>query len=257
MSTDSLRERFLNDGFVYLPQALDPSALNEALACWRWSMANPGPASARLYHDNLVRVADEAAGRALESSEPGFFYQDISNPEAFAVYENLLRSTTMTTLLRQFVETDAAWFLGEQVFLKAPSTPATGWHQDISDITAIGDDLIVFWIPFDPVDKETSLGLVKNSHRGPIYSSIYGQYRADAIPEVSKFETFACEPGDVVAFHMGCLHGGGPTRENQTRRALALRFAGENVRFSSRAGADDRRNGQPYRHSRMKQVLPA
>lgn len=250
-----LRTKFLKDGYVYVPQALDSQTLQDALNCWQWSIENPGPASARLFQDRLVRVQDQSAARELASKEPGFFYQDITNPSAFPVYEDVIRSDTVAKLLKRILVSKRAWFLGEQVFLKEGSTPATGWHQDISDISAYGDDLIVFWIPFDPVDEATSLGLVRGSHRGPVYSSIYGSYRAEDIPQDIEPTSFACEPGDIVIFHMGCLHGGAPTRADQTRRALSLRFVGENAYFSSRTNTQDPRNGQPFRTPHMRQIL--
>ena len=238
-----------------MPQALDTDTLKAALECWQWSVANPGPSSARLFEDDRVRVADESAARGLQRQEPGFFYQDISNPHAFAVYEDVICSELIRNLLERVLPSKQAWFLGEQVFLKEGATPATGWHQDISDIAAYGDDLIVFWIPFDAVDESTSLGLVPGSHRGPVYSSIYGTYRAKDLPQEVDSVSFACEPGDVVVFHMGCLHGGAPTRAGQTRRALALRFVGDDAFFRSRTHSDDPRNGQAFRTPRMRKIL--
>jgi ectoine hydroxylase-related dioxygenase (phytanoyl-CoA dioxygenase family) len=247
---------FLEDGLVHVPDALDADTLAATLACWEWSMAHPGPAAARLYTDELVRAADTASARALPRQESGFFYQDIGNPAAAEQYADLVRRPAITELLSRVLASDHAWFLGEQIFLKEGATAATGWHQDISDLPAYGDDLVVLWIPLDPVDADTSLALVPGSHHGPVYSSIYGTYRADDIPQPEEFVTFACEPGDIVVFHMGCLHGGGPTRPGQTRRALALRFTGDDAFYVSRSNADDERNGRPFRHDRMLQVLP-
>ena len=43
------------------------------------------------------------------------------------------------------------------------------------------------------------------------------------------------EPGDVIVFHMGCLHGGGATRPGMRRRSLVLRFIGDNVVWVERS----------------------
>jgi len=207
MRPDSnLRQQFLSDGYVHIPQALGRDTLEAALACWQWSMANPGPASTRLFQDELWRAPGLAAARAIPNRETGFFYQDISNPQAFSVYEDVIRGTAICDLLKRLT-TGEAWFVGEQVFLKEGSTPATGWHQDISDFPASGDNLFVLWIPFDPVDESTSLGLVQGSHRGPIYSSIYQSYKGKARPRPVEHVSFACEPGDIVVFHMGLCIG--------------------------------------------------
>ena len=263
MSNASMRNAFLLDGFLHIPQALDAETVEAVSACWSWSIAHPGPAAARLYRDSLVRVDGQAAARLLPGEENGFFYQDIGNAASRPVYERLLGNPAIVGLLADLLEGERAWFLGEQVFLKEGNTPATGWHQDISDIPARGDDLVVFWITLDAVDEETGLGLVRGSHRGPVYSSIYGQFEADAIPDVDErpdeFEvvSHACEPGDVVVFHMGCLHGRGHTRPGQRRRSLALRFIGERCFFESRTNPGDPRNGEPFRREGLRQVLPS
>lgn len=256
----TLREQFLEDGFVHVPGALDADTLRIASACWNWSLEHPGPASARLFQDALVLTEDLDAARKVSGSESGFFYQDIGNRHSLSAYQSLLNSDDLRSLLSLLLEQDRAWFLGEQIFLKEPNTPATGWHQDLSDVSASGDDLVVLWIPFDAVDAETSLALVRGSHRGPIYSSIYGRYEAGDIPRVDQapeqfdIVAFPCEPGDVVAFHLGCLHGGAPTRADQTRRTLALRFIGTDCSFDSRTQRDDPRNGAPYQRDHLAEL---
>ena len=263
MAAPSIRDAFLNDGFVHVRNALDRQTVETALACWTWTMENPGPGSTRLYRDSMVHVDDLAAARLLPSDEDGFFYQDISNPNSYPIYEPLINSPAIVDLLTSLLDCERAWFLGEQVFLKEGNTPATGWHQDTSDVPARGNDLIALWIALDAVDEETSLAMVRGSHKGPVHSSIYGQFKAAPIPNVDdrpdEFEvvSYACNPGDVVVFHMGCLHGRGPTRRGQSRRALALRFIGEQCFFESRTNPGDPRNGEPFRRDRLPQVLPA
>ena len=262
MAAPSIRKEFLSNGYVHVPKALDEGTVETALACWNWSTSHPGPGATRLFRDSMTSVNDLDAARRLPSDESGFFYQDIGNRDSRRMYESLLESASITDLLRRLLDRERAWFLGEQVFLKEGDTPATGWHQDISDITARGDDLVVLWMTFDPVDEQSGLGLVTGSHRGPVYSSIYGRYEADPIPDVDArpddFEvvSHSCGPGDVVAFHMGCLHGRAPTGPGQRRRSLALRFIGEDCLFESRNDPDDPRNGDPYRRDHLLQVLP-
>ena len=262
MAAPSVRDAFLKDGFVHVRNALDRQTVETALACWTWSTENPGPGSARVFRDSLAHVDDPAAARLLPSAEDGLFYQDISNPDSYPVYEPLINSPAIVRLLTRLLDCERAWFLGEQVFLKEGNTPGTGWHQDISDVSARGNDLIALWIAFDAVDEETSLALVRGSHKGPVYSSIYGRFEAapipnmDALPDEFEVVSYACDPGDVVVFHMGCLHGGGPTRPGQSRRTLALRFIGEQCYFESRSDPRDPRNGEPFGRARLPQVLP-
>ena len=53
-----------------------------------------------------------------------------------------------------------------------------------------------------------------------------------------KFDivSFATEPGDLVIFHPGTLHGGAPTHRGQRRRTLTLRFFGTEGFYDPRDG---------------------
>ena len=199
MAAPSVRDAFLKDGFVHVRNALDRQAVETALACRTWSTENPGPGSARVFGDSLAHVDDPAAARLLPSAEEGLFYQDISNPDSYPVYEPLINSPAIVRLLTSLLDCERAWFLG---FEAAP-------------------------IP-----------------------------NVDALPDEFEVVSYACDPGDVVVFHMGCLHGGGPTRPGQSRRTLALRFIGEQCFLESRNNPGDPRNGEPFERGRLPQVLP-
>ncbi len=249
-----LQERFRRDGFAYLPGALDANTLRRFERLWLWYLDHPGPASARLFEDALVRAEDVSTARALPSREPGFFYQDIANPGGDAERRQLARLPAIRDIVGAVFARDGhlgeGWFVGDQVFLKEPHTPRTGWHQDLSDTDLAGMDTLAVWMSFDPVDAEHALELVRGSHLGPVYSSIYGKFRSQPIPDIERrraeFDVvgFACEPGDVVLFHFGTLHGGGATG-TLGRRSLALRFVGPDCRRRStgagEAGARDPR----------------
>ena len=45
----------------------------------------------------------------------------------------------------------------------------------------------------------------------------------------------ALELGDLIVFHMGCLHGGGATHPGMRRRSLVLRFIGDDVVWVERS----------------------
>ena len=261
-----IRDTFLTDGVVHFSSALTRHTLDEALLCWQWTMDHPGPLAARMLPNGRVKMANGLdAARSLETDTGGFFFQDGHNPSAKKIYRSLVCNPDIQRVVETvFGSGRKAWFLGEQALLKDPGTPATDWHQDIPDfrLAAHPDDMVCLWIPFDPVEAGTSLKVAKRSHRGPVYSSIYGQYRAEEIPKVDEnpedFDviSFACEPGDLVAFHLAALHGGAPTPAEQRRRSLSLRFFGEDAVYQSRLNPGDPLNGQPFRMKTATQVLP-
>jgi ectoine hydroxylase-related dioxygenase (phytanoyl-CoA dioxygenase family) len=60
-------------------------------------------------------------------------------------------------------------FFYDQMFVKDPGTDApTPWHQDLSFWPIRGEQISSFWIPLDPVSRESSgLMYVRGSHRWP------------------------------------------------------------------------------------------
>ncbi len=265
MKTD-FRQTFLTEGVVHLPGALSQLTLDEAFKCWEWSIGHSGPTAARLFADGGAQPVDSLdTARSLNSDGPGFFYQDAQNPAAKEIYQSLVcRPDIQDAVELLFGAGQSAWYLGEQALLKDAGTPATLWHQDITDfrIAANTSNLVSLWIPFDPVSADTSLYVVRRSHKGPIYSSVFGQYRAGDMPRVEErpdeFDvvSYACEPGDVVAFHLAAVHGGAPTNPHQMRRTQTLRFFGEDAIYHSRLNPDHPKNGQPFRMPTTRQILP-
>ena len=232
-----LQAIYRRDGVVCLRNVLPTETLAAAERAWQWSLAHPGPGASRLLPDRTVSVASVADARRIEADDGGFFYQDLGHPRASEAYAELIGCGPIREILTSlFADADgraSAWFQGEQIFLKeGGSNQRTGWHQDVSDMNAAGADMAVLWMSFDPVDQGSALEVVRGSHLGPVYDSIYGKFRSQPRPEIESARAdwdvvgFATEPGDVVVFHMATLHGGGTTDDGGRRRSLALRYVG-------------------------------
>ncbi len=255
-----LQERFRRDGVVHIPGVLSAETLAKAERAWRWSIENAGPFASRLYTNDLASVTSEAAARLIDHPERGFFYQDLGNPHAREIYRGVKDAGEITaalgTLFAGENQTSNAWFIGEQVFLKEGGE-RTGWHQDAADLGCEGLDAVTVWMCFDPVDAAHSLEVVRGSHLGPVYSSIYGSFRAADIPAIESnrdewdIVSYACSPGDVVIFHVGTLHGGGATRDGETRRSLALRYVGDDCHIAPWSASRKRPAGSPFHEHEM------
>ena len=253
---NAIKEEFRKNGVVHVPNAISKSTLVKLEQFWQWCVDHPGPYAARLFEDRLVRAESLSEATEMETSENGFYYQDIGNREARPLLDSLVREPNIVDLVAQVFGTDdttEGWFTSEQIFLKEENSPRTGWHQDISDAGIEGNDALVIWLSFDPVSQEKSLEVVRGSHLGPVYSSIYGTFESEDIPNIEdrreEFDivSYECQPGDVILFHYGTLHGGGPTGPGDRRRSLALRFVGPDCRSS--------RTGKPARHKSFIKVL--
>jgi len=274
-SVRNFADAFRNDGVVCLRGALDARSLALARAAFDWSLANPSPAANRY-----------AGGE-------GTFYQDLANPKAKGAYRDVIEQSSAADITAALWGSDDVWFMYEQVFLKeGGESRRTPWHQDSSYLPIDGSQIAVMWIAFDVVPKEDSLEFVRGSHRGLMYDGsrfdpkddtapIYGDGSLPRLPNIeaerSRWDivSWPVEPGDVLVFHPGLLHGGAPTHVGTRRRTLSLRFFGADVVYALRPGmssanrpADDPEGsvfrraaatlspGEPLRHPGFPKVRP-
>ena len=232
----TLSDTFREDGVVCVRNALDAQSLALAQAAFEWSLAHPSPA------------ANTYAGGE------GTFYQDLANPKAPQAYRELLERSNTADIAAALWGSDSVWFMYEQVFLKeGGQNRRTPWHQDSSYLPIDGSQIAVMWISFDPVTKGDSLEFVRGSHRGVMYDGsrfdpnddtapIYGDGSLPRLPNIEAERgrwdilSWAVEPGDVLVFHPGVLHGGAATHDGTRRRTLSLRFFGEDAVYALRPG---------------------
>ena len=264
------------NGVVCVRNALDSKSLALAQAAFDWSLAHPSPAANRY------------------GGGEGTFYQDLANPKAPAAYRELLEKSNAADIAAALWGSDDVWFMYEQVFLKeGGENRRTPWHQDSSYLPIDGSQIAVMWISFDSVAKKDSLEFVRGSHHGTMYDGsrfdpnddtapIYGDGSLPRLPNIeaerSRWDivSWAVEPGDVIVFHPGVLHGGAATHRGTRRRTLSLRFFGVDARYALRPGMSGKRRqvddpeasvfaraaaalspGDPLRHPGFPKLRPA
>lgn len=234
-SASDLRVAFQAQGAVHVRGALDPAGLEHAEAAYRWSLENPGPHSGEV----LPGVA-------------GSFYQDHANPAAFPAYRPLIMQTPLARLVAEVLGSTNLWLMYEQVWLKeGAARRRTPWHQDLGYVPIAGEHLAVVWLNLDAVSNTDSLELVGGSHRGPLYNptafdakdasaAMFAHHVWPPLPDIEsdrslwKILSWAIEPGDIVIFHPGTLHGGAATRDGIRRRTISLRFFGDEAYCAAR-----------------------
>jgi ectoine hydroxylase-related dioxygenase (phytanoyl-CoA dioxygenase family) len=112
-----------------------------------------------------------------------------------------------------------------------------------------GDQICSIWLALDTVGLDNGgMEFVLGSHRsGRRYKPF--DFRGTAAVETEEFEPlpdiesrrgdyeirdFDLEPGDAVVFHGLTLHGAPGNTSTRCRRALSVRFAGDDARFIER-----------------------
>ena len=231
---------FRDDGVVILKQALDAQAMALVEAAYAWS------------HDHLSAALQDFAAKPEER-----FIADTGYSIKEPVYRSLLRNSVLPDIASALFggESDI-WYLGEQIFYKdgPGGTRRTPWHQDSSYFNFEGARMTALWIPLDPIPREGSLEVVRGSHKGVTYNGsrfelgddtapVYLDSELPRLPDIESDRDEwdivggAMSPGDLMAFHLGCLHGGGATQPGRRRRSLTVRFLGDDAVWVERSDA--------------------
>ncbi|NLH80761.1 MAG: phytanoyl-CoA dioxygenase [Phyllobacteriaceae bacterium] len=198
-------------------------------------MANPSP------RQRSYRPGD---GSAL-------FFQDLCNWRDVPEFEDFVLHSPAAAIAARLMGSPSARFFHDHVLVKEPgSSIATPWHQDMPYYCVSGETNVSFWIPLDPVGRETSLEIVAGSHRwgldhrprrfdGSIL--IDGDERVD-IPDIDadrsqhRILAWTLEPGDAVAFAFRAVHGAAANLSTRRRRVFSARWVGADARFLDRGG---------------------
>jgi len=206
---------------------------------------------------NLADPGPYAANN-LKPGEPGRFFDDYCNWQRIPEYRQLIEESPAAGAAAAIMRSNSAQFFHDHVLIKEPGTHRpTPWHQDIPYYFLSGRQTVSYWIPVDPV-REATLRFVAGSHLWDKWvlpvrwlddTSFYADPEAyrpvpdpDAEPDLYRVLEWPLEPGDAVLFDYRTLHGarGNPTAAR--RRALSLRFVGDDVRYAERPG----RTSPPY-----------
>lgn len=182
----------------------------------------------------------------------GRFFDDYCNWERIEPFVDVIRNSLAAQLAATAMQSTSAQIFHDHVLVKEPGTPkATPWHQDSPYYFVEGAQTVSMWMPLDPV-REASLRFIAGSHRWdklvrPVSwsddSDFYDSDQEwtpvpdpDANPDDNQVLEWAMEPGDAVLFDFRTAHGARGNTSGMRRRALSLRWVGDDARFVQRPG---------------------
>ncbi len=188
------------------------------------------------------------AGRMLSKPAPGFL-NDLFVWMQDDAYRKFVFESPAAILARQVMRSETVTFFYDQVFVKEPGTNVpTPWHHDLTFWPIDGSQICSIWMPVDRVTRESSgLEYVRGSHRwrrrfkavSPDYHPALLASELEDPPDIDKHRedydlvSWDMDPGDILIFHALVLHGSsGNTSTTQRRRALATRWAGDDVVYA-------------------------
>jgi ectoine hydroxylase-related dioxygenase (phytanoyl-CoA dioxygenase family) len=206
--------------------------------------------------------------------EEGRFFDDYCNWPRIPEFGQLVNESPAAELAARAMQSKTSQFFHDHVLVKEPHTPKpTPWHADMPYYFLDGEQTVSMWLPMEPVEKST-LRFIAGSHKWPNMvrpvswaddSDFYDQathtdptqqsggqgtleWSDVPDPDREANETgdrvleWSMEPGDVVLFHFRTAHAARGNLTDKRRRALSLRWMGDDVRYLERPG----RTSPPY-----------
>ena len=226
-------ERFRRDGAIVLRGVIEPDQVELLAAGVERNLAAPG--------DLAIRTEDPGA--------PGAFFEDFCNWQRIEEFDRAIRELPLAATAAALTGSSEIRLFHDHVLVKEPGTTTrTPWHQDQPYYCIDGRRTASFWIPLDPVPRESTLEFVAGSHAAGTWfmprTFVEGSpmvFEPGALADVPDIEAdrdaheilgWSLEPGDAVVFHMLTLHAAAGSRTR--RRAFSLRLIGDDVTFAPR-----------------------
>ncbi|MBL8312050.1 MAG: phytanoyl-CoA dioxygenase family protein [Burkholderiales bacterium] len=218
---------YQRDGAVVIRNALTPAEVAVLARGIEANLAAPGP---------LAAVASR-------TDDPGRFFEDFCNWQRIAEYESIMRDSALPAIAAQLMASRSVRIYHDHLLVKEAATrQPTPWHQDQPYYNVDGRQNVSFWIPVDPVPRESTLEFLAGSHSGEWYMPrTFMTQQAKWFPEGSLAELpdmtlaenqqrvigWALAPGDLVAFHMLTLHASAGSAHR--RRVFGARYLGDDM----------------------------
>lgn len=232
-------EDYQRDGAVVLRDILQPAWLERMRDAVDRGLTRPG------------KISEEYA------KDGGRYLGDMFMWLRDADFRALALESPLPEIARQVMASASVTFFYDQLLVKEPMTPTqTPWHQDLPYWPLRGEQILSLWIGCDPVPAEAgAMRYVKGSHRAGVmyaprafdaasgFDDVYAKSGLPPFPDMDAMlkdaELLVCEvePGDIIVHHPLTFHWSpGNLSRHLRRRALALRYVGDDARFDARAG---------------------
>ncbi len=239
-------EDFTRDGAIVLRQRVEPKWLDLLAAGVDRNRQNPS----KWAHGFSAEVPDD------DGEVVGFWSDYVTWPE-IPEYQSVIFDSGLAKLAGQLMKSSEVRLFHEHVLVKEPGTTArTPWHHDQPYYCVDGDQNVSFWIALDPVARNSGLRFICGSHQWGRW--FVPRRFADHVPYVDgdidvrdgqAFElvpdlddeldqhgilAWDVEPGDIIAFHYRTLHDAPGNQLKTRRRAVSLRWIGDDATFGQR-----------------------
>jgi ectoine hydroxylase-related dioxygenase (phytanoyl-CoA dioxygenase family) len=230
------RSQFWSEGACLVRAALPPADLEAA----RSAVAD------------LDGTGDLADLSALASSEEGpRFRAGLDHWRTSNAFLELATTGILPAIAAAVLDTPRLWLYEDSVLVKEPgSTVATRWHTDDGYFHVEGRQLATMWVALDPAPRAAgSLRFLRGSHLRPsryrptlfVIDEPLPGTEGEVPPQPDHDDPdvfgFDLDAGDLTIHHSAALHAAGGNATATPRRALSIRYCGEDAVVRVKPGA--------------------
>lgn len=272
--SDEEVETFWNDGVVCLRGVIGAQWLDRMSGPVDASLRTPAVADLSAMRDLLT---DGDGEPELRSGGPrGQFLAGTDHWRVQPEFLEFASQSPLPAIVARLLDTTRVWLYEDSVLVKEPGArEETAFHQDLAYFHLEGEQVCTTWVPLDPVDAgRGAVRYVRGSHRDRtrfrpnffVTATPIDGSDGEVVPDFSGRAELVCfdtEPGDVTVHHARMIHGAHGNRSaTQRRRAISVRYAGDDVVFRRKAGAPskphhaDLVDDEPLRAPACPQVWP-
>ena len=198
------------------------------------------------------RMLDEPEGR--RGGDEGRFFYEVAGWVNYEEVRKVALDSLLPRLSYELLRTSYVNFWEDTTFVKEPgATNVTAFHSDYGYFQISGEKCVIVWVPLDKADEETgALEVVRGSHRwGKEFQpnvffaqTPFPGTPGERLPDIEAnrddydIVRYDADPGDVVVCHVRAIHGAGGNKSvDRARRAVSLRYVGDDVRYHDKPGA--------------------
>jgi len=229
-------ETFRCDGVVCIRNAIDADWIERLRAATEAVIARPGPFGAAYGDDG----------------DTGTFFGDLYVWTFNETFRDAALTSPAGGIAGALMESTKANLFYDHLLVKEPGSSApTPWHHDLTYWCVEGWQIASVWIPLDAVDRSNgAVEYVRGSHlwdkryqaQDFLKRDLFKDDALEAIPDVEAdrdaydIVSFEVEPGDCIVHHALTLHGAPGNVSDRRRRAVAIRYTGDDARYAVRKG---------------------
>ncbi len=259
MVDKAVLDRYWNDGYLFLPDALTPGelrALNDDFEAWK----DESREQTEAYGETLD-------GRARFDLEPGHTAEHpalrrVASPvEVSDVYLEVMRDNAALDVVAQLIGPNIE-YNNSKINSKQPGAATeVKFHQDFLFQPHTNEDLIAVLFFLDDVTEENGpLEVIPETHRGPMFDHWHdGVYTGAVAPEVKADHidnavSVYGQAGSACLMHTRLLHGSALNQSGRPRTLFIAEYRAEDSKPLQVNHLPSRYDGEVVRGERTNRV---